>query len=354
MDRRHFIIRMGGLVATFVVLGAEVAEVLRVAGGPAVAPVTRAPIPFPNADSPVRPVPGTRPEYTSVAEHYRVDINLSAPDIDARDWRLSISGLVARPLQLTLDQLRTQYRARHQFITLECISNPVGGPLIGTTLWSGPSFRDVLATAQPEPSARYAHVLAEDGFEESVSLEKIQSDPRVILAYDWNGDPLPAEHGFPLRVYVPDLYGMKQPKWITEIVLVPDVVPGYWVKRGWDKEAIRRTTSVIDTVATGDLQRRGGVTYVPVGGIADAGARGISKVEVQVDDGPWNAAELRRPLSDLAWVLWRYEWPWREGAHTFAVRAYDGDGVLQTTERNPTFPSGATGIHTKSANVLPV
>ena len=283
-----------------------------------------------------------------------MDIDLSPPTIDAKAWRLAISGLVARPLQLTIDQLRTQFRARHQFITLECISNPVGGPLIGTTLWSGPSFRDVLAMAQPQATARFAHLLAEDGFEESVSLEKIQSDPRVLLAYDWNGEPLPAAHGFPLRVYVPDLYGMKQPKWITDIVLVPDLVPGYWVQRGWDKDAIRRTTSVIDTVGTSELQRRGGRTYVPVGGIADAGARGISKVEVQVDGGPWDAAELRRPLSELTWVLWRYEWPWREGSHTFAVRAYDGAGVLQTTEPHGTFPSGATGVHTKSANLLPV
>jgi DMSO/TMAO reductase YedYZ molybdopterin-dependent catalytic subunit len=354
MDRRHFVIRMGGLVATFVVLGAEVAEVLRVAGGPAAAPVTKAPIPFPNAGSPVRPVPGTRPEYTPVAEHYRVDIDLSPPSIDADSWRLRVSGLVDAPAQLTLDQLRTGYPKRDQFITLECISNPVGGPLIGTTLWSGPSFRDVLEAARPQPAARYAHMLAEDGFDEVVSLATVRSDPRVLLAYDWNGEPLTEPHGFPLRVYIPGLYGMKQPKWITDIVLVPDFVPGYWVTRGWDKEAVRRTTSVIDTVATGDLVRRGARTFVPVGGIADAGDRGISSVEVQVDGGPWERARLRQPLSELTWVIWRYEWPWAEGQHTFAVRAYDGDGVLQTSATNPTYPSGATGIDTKQVNILPI
>ena len=247
---------MGGLVATFIVLGAEVADILSVEGGPAVAPVTKAPIPFPNADSPVKPVPGTRPEYTPVAQHYRVDIDLTPPSIDASSWRLRISGLVARPLQLTIDQLRNDYAARQQFITLECISNPVGGPLIGTTLWSGPSLRDVLATAQPGPGANYAHMLSQDGFDEVVALSTVRSDQRVILAYDWNGQPLPTSHGFPLRVYIPDLYGMKQPKWITDIVLVPDFIPGYWVRRGWDKQAVRRTTSVIDTVATSDLQKR--------------------------------------------------------------------------------------------------
>ena len=154
-------------------------------------------------------------------------------------------------------------------------------------------------------------------------------------------------------MYVPDVYGMKQPKWITDIVLVPDFIPGYWVKRGWDATAQRRTTSVIDTVATSDVIRRGGRTFVPVGGIADAGARGISRVEVQVDDGPWEAAELRAPLSGLTWVIWRYEWPLRDGTHVFGVRAYDGDGHLQTAEQNPAYPAGATGIDTKTAAILP-
>ena len=143
---------------------------------------------------------------------------------------------------------------------------------------------------------------------------------------------------------------MKQPKWITDVVLVSSWSPGYWVTRGWDAKAIRRTTSVIDTVATDALVMRAGRTYVPVGGIADAGDRGISKVEVQVDEGPWQAAQLRAPLSGLTWVIWRYEWPFQSGEHVFKVRAYDGTGTLQTTASNPTFPSGATGIDTKQAS----
>jgi DMSO/TMAO reductase YedYZ molybdopterin-dependent catalytic subunit len=353
IDRRHFIIRMSGLVATFVVLGAEVADILAVEGGPAVAPVTKAPIPFPNADSPVKPVPGTRAEYTPVAQHYRVDIDLNPPSIDAASWRLSISGLVASPQQLTIGQLRGNYARRDQFITLECISNPIGGPLIGTTLWSGPSFRDVLATAQPQPGASYAHMLSQDGYDEVVALSTVQSDQRIILAYDWNGEPLPTAHGYPLRVYIPDVYGMKQPKWITDVVLVPDFIPGYWVTRGWSKQAICRTTSVIDTVATSYLQKRAGRTYVPVGGIADAGSRGISNVEIQVDGGPWEPAQLRQPLSSLTWVIWRYEWPWQEGEHVFGVRAYDGAGVLQTMTAQPPYPSGATGVDTMQASILP-
>ena len=140
ISRRSFVIQVGGLAATILVLGTELAEVLSVEGGPAVTALVKAPIPFPNADSPVKPVPGTRPEYTPVADHYRVDIDLSAPQIDAASWRLRISGLVGHPLTLTLDQLKVAYKPMDQFITLSCISNPLGGPLIGTTLWTGPSF----------------------------------------------------------------------------------------------------------------------------------------------------------------------------------------------------------------------
>ncbi len=134
---------------------------------------------------------------------------------------------------------------------------------------------------------------------------------------------------------------------------MPNLIAGYWVARGWDEKAQVRTTSVVDTVDTGGLVARGGQTYVPIGGIAEAGARGISKVEVQTDGGPWEAAELRQPLSPLTWVIWRYEWPWREGRHVFAVRAYDGQGRLQETAPNPPNPAGATGVDTETATVLP-
>jgi DMSO/TMAO reductase YedYZ molybdopterin-dependent catalytic subunit len=354
LSRRRFLIDVGGLVAVFIVLGAELGEVLRVKGGAGVPTAIKAPIPFPNAGSPVRPVPGTRPEYTPVAAHYRVDIDLTPPSIDERSWRLRVHGLVEHPLALSLDQIKARYAKVDQFITLQCISNPVGGPLIGTTLWTGARFRDVLADARPAASARWAHLISDDGYDEVVELSLIEEDPRIVLAYDWNGRPLPAEHGFPLRVYVPDRYGMKQPKWITDIVLTSEDIEGYWVTRGWDKQAIMRTTSVVDTVATDALVMRGGRLYVPVGGIAHAGDRGILRVEVKVDDGDWEGAELRSPLSQLTWVIWRYEWPFKEGDHVFSVRAVDGRGHPQTVEQNPTFPAGATGIDSKEAPVLPL
>jgi DMSO/TMAO reductase YedYZ molybdopterin-dependent catalytic subunit len=352
ISRRRFIIQMGGLVATIIVVGAGVGEVLRAQAAP-LPQIVKAPIPFPNATSAVQPAPGTLPEYTAVADHYRIDIDLEAPVVDGTTWRLPIDGLASNPLTLTLDQITTGFKSQEFFITLSCISNTVGGPLIGTTLWTGVPFRDILAQAQPQPTARYAHVTAADGFGEVVDLNMVMSDSRIMLVYAWNGQPLPQEHGYPLRIYVPDVHGMKQPKWIVGINLVADFIAGYWVARGWDQTARMHTTSVIDTVATDSLEVRGGHTYVPVGGIAHAGARGMSKVEVQVDNGPWEAAQLRAPLSPLTWVIWRYDWPFSKGLHQFAVRATDGQGNLQESQERSTFPSGATGIDRKSAEILP-
>ena len=351
ISRRRFLIQMGGLVATIVVVGADVGSVLRAQAAPEPQEIVKAPIPFPNRYSPVQPVPGTRPEYTAVADHYRTDIDLTLPIVDPAAWRLAISGLVATPLSLTLEEIKAGYASLDQFVTLSCISNTVGGPFIGTTLWTGVSLRDILAQAGPTATARYAHIVSEDGFDEEIDLGLINSDPRIMLTHAWNGEPLNVPHGFPVRVYIPDLYGMKQPKWITEITLVADPIPGYWVVRGWDQKAEMKATSVIDAVATDALIMRSGRIYVPVGGIAHAGAKGISKVEVQVDDGPWESAELRAPLSGLTWVIWRYEWPFAAGPHRFSVRTYDGQGRLQETEARLPPHAAATGIHEKRVNI---
>jgi DMSO/TMAO reductase YedYZ molybdopterin-dependent catalytic subunit len=159
-----------------------------------------------------------------------------------------------------------------------------------------------------------------------------------------NGVPLPAEHGFPLRIYIPNRHGMKQPKWLTRLKLTEEPGRGYWVERGWSHDAIVKTTSVIDTVGTSMML--GEARVVPIGGMAFAGARGISKVEVQADDGPWEQDELISPsVGPLTWVLWRYQWTYQRGRHRFRVRAYDGTGALQpVVERGPR-PDGASGIH---------
>jgi len=162
---------------------------------------------------------------------------------------------------------------------------------------------------------------------------------------------LSVDHGFPLRVWIPDRYGMKQPKWITGLEVVDEYQEGYWVERGWDEVAQVKTTSVIDTVAVEALVEQGDQTLVPIGGIAFSGARGISKVEVRVDGGSWQAAQLRAPLSETTWMIWRYDWPFEEGEHTFEVRCSEGDGTPQIEEMQRSRPNGASGIHSWEENI---
>jgi hypothetical protein len=252
--------------------------------------------------------------------------------------------LVDNPLTLTIDDLKTGYDPLHQYITLACISNPIGGDLTSTTRWTGARLKEVLADAKPQAAATHIKITSQDGFYETVALDLIESDERIMLTYNWDGIPLLYEHGFPLRVYVPDRYGMKQPKWITDIELMDHDEDGYWVVRSWDKVAQMRATSVVDVVAGDMTYEQDGQVMVPVGGIAHAGARGISKVEVRVDDGDWTEAKLRSPLSQTTWVIWRYDWPFEAGKHTFAVRCYEGDGTTQITDTHAPHPSGATGI----------
>ena len=166
-----------------------------------------------------------------------------------------------------------------------------------------------------------------------------------MLCYAWDSMPLTPEHGFPLRIYIPDLYGMKQPKWIVSLEAMGHWEAGYWVARGWDKTARMKAASVIDTVGA-NIAAADSVSaaVISVGGIAHAGARGVSKVEIRVDDGAWLPAQLRAPLSGLTWVLWRYDWPFQAGQHTFTVRCFEGDGTPQIETKSSPRPGGATGL----------
>lgn len=347
LDRRRFLIRVGGASAAITVVGAGLSLMRRTGGTqPALNDTWSATHSLPNADDPVQPAPGTRPELTPLDDHYRIDINTSSPRLDEAGWRLEIGGLVGRPVTLTLEELRSRYAPLHQFVTLACISNRIGGPLTSTTRWTGVPLRDVLRDVGLHDEASHLVIRSADGFHETVARELFDADERVMLTYAWDGIPLLREHGFPLRIYIPDRYGMKQPKWITSLEAVDEWEAGYWVGRNWDREARMRATAVIDTVATDMmLAEAGAETLVPIGGIAHAGARGISRVELRVDDGPWLEARLRTPLSQTTWVLWRFDWPFREGRHTFTVRCVDGNGVEQIEAERPVRPSGATGLH---------
>ena len=364
LDRRQFLVRMGVTTATITVAGAGIGRVMagserdrleaelaamkdRVAESAAAGMIE-----LPNEDDPVKPALGTRPEYTAVRDHYKIFIRSQPSIIDGDTYTLPITGLVENPMSLTLDDIRARYEPRSEFVTLSCISNRIGGDLISTTYWTGASLQDILADLKPLPNAAHLFIESDDGFFETVSLDLIASDPRIMLAYNWDGRPIPFDHGFPLRIWLPDRYGMKQPKWITSIEVIDEYKPGYWVVRDWDEIARMHATAVIDTVAIDAVVEDGDNKLIPVGGIAHAGARGISKVEVRVDeDGPWHEAQLRKPLSDTTWVIWRYDWPFEEGSHTFEVRTFEADGTPQIEEVNPPRPSGATGIHSKSATV---
>jgi DMSO/TMAO reductase YedYZ molybdopterin-dependent catalytic subunit len=270
---------------------------------------------LPNADAAVVPVPGTRAEFTRLEDHYRIDTDTRPPEIDPGRWRLTVDGLVERPRSFALAELRAM-PPMHQFVTLSCISNPVGGDLIGTTRWSGVSLQHLAPALALKASATHLRVTSADGFHEAVALDIIRSDPRVMLAYEWDGVPLSGEHGFPLRLYVPDLYGMKQPKWIVGIDAIDHWEPGFWVVRGWDRDGHVRTTAAVDAVV-----RRGDVTEV--GGFAYAGARAISRVDVRADEGEWQPASIREAMSATTWVLWRAEFRLRPGQHRFEARAFD-------------------------------
>jgi DMSO/TMAO reductase YedYZ molybdopterin-dependent catalytic subunit len=354
LDRRRFLIRLGAASAVITVTGAGL-DLLAdrrnaatsgeagTSGVPAAGRASEAMAKRRSANL-VEPPPGTRPEMTAVEDHYLIDINPRPPAVDVETWRLPISGLVDSPTEFTLDDIRNDFEPVERWVTLSCISNRLAGDLIGTTKWTGASLQALLDEVGVQDEATHIEIKSVDGYHETVDLDLVREEPRIMLAYDWDDMPLTRAHGSPLRIWIPDRFGMKQPRWISSIELTSEDRPGYWVERGWDKEAIVKTTSVIDVVSavtTGP----DGADIVPVGGMAYSGARGISRVELRVDGGEWQPAEIREPLSDTTWVLWRFDWPFASGKHTFEVRCFEADGTEQILKMAEHRPSGATGIH---------
>ena len=297
----------------------------------------RRPSPAP-ADADFANVPGLTKEVTSTAAHYVVDEEIIDPDIDPDTWRLSVAGLVESPLSLTYDELRA-YPAVERYQTLECISNKVGGHLISTAKWIGVPLHLILEDAGVKPGAVEVVFRASGGYSDSHSLE-VSMDESTLIAVGMNGHVLPRAHGFPARLLTVGTYGMKNPKWLTEIEVVDEPYLGFWEQRGWTKAAIVKTGSRIDIPRDG----ASGET-VTIGGYAFAGARGISKVEVSVDDGDtWNAATLKTPLSDYTWTLWLYEWsPDGTKRGPIVARAFDGAGRPQPPTVLDPFPNGSSG-----------
>ncbi|BAS28586.1 molybdopterin-binding oxidoreductase [Limnochorda pilosa] len=286
---------------------------------------------------------GAVPWITPNRDFYRVSKNLFDPRVSARDWRLRIDGNVERPLELRHEDLAGLEAQVEPFTTLSCISNPIGGDLIGNARWGGVPLRSLLERARLRPGVVDLRFEAADGYTDSIPLEKALH-PETLLAWEMNGERLPPDHGFPARLIVPGIYGMKNVKWITRIEAVNEDYKGYWEVRGWSDTAVTRTLSRIDVPRNGQTVGPGPVYAA---GIAFAGDRGISRVEVSFDGGAtWREAELEPVPTGLTWVRWLIEWqPAEPGRYTLAVRAYDGRGERQEETSSNPLPEGATGLH---------
>ena len=300
-------------------------------------------------------------EITPTYLFYRIDINPIVPEVDVNSWNLLIKGMVGNPLKLSYEEIKSM-SSIEEFVTLECISNKIGGDLTGTALWKGVRLKDILEKSKILPGVKYIVFRCSDGYDVGIPLDKGLKN-ETILAYEMNLAPLTSKHGFPVRAIVPGLYGMMNPKWITEIELVDKVYEGYWQRNGWSNIAEYNTGSSIvipgqapirnrfrDLDETSNTNSRSSGKRVPIAGIAFGGDRGISKVEVSTDGGTtWKTATIKEPLSRYTWVLWTAGFI-PEGVENYqiVVRSTDKNGKVQTSELNQPFPDGATGYHTIS------
>jgi DMSO/TMAO reductase YedYZ molybdopterin-dependent catalytic subunit len=292
---------------------------------------------------------GASPELTPVGNFYVVSKNIVDPSVDAQGWALSVGGSVQKPLRLSLSDLRALTGAT-EYVTMECISNNVGGAQMSTGSFTGVRLSELLAMAGPKANGTWAAFKARDGYTESIPMSLVQGAPEIIVAYELDGAPLPMRHGFPARMIIPGHYGMKGPKWLDSIDLVSHESGGFWELQGWDHNAIVKTTARIDVPRDGDLVKLG---QISVAGVAFAGTRGISKVELSTDGGStWQSAPFTAPLSPLTWVLWTFDWtPTHEGPYRLMSRAVDGTGSAQDSRTAASYPSGASGYHTIQVNI---
>ena len=306
-------------------------------------PTSPEPVAIEGFDSDFQPAANTRPLVTSNEDFYRIDIYTRTPTFARSNWSMQVGGMVDRELSFSIDEIE-RLPMHEMYGTLQCISNEVGGELISTTRWTGVPLAEVLDLAGLQPGARDVVFHAPGGYDDSIPIEKAL-EPTTLLTYGMNGVPLPAAHGFPLRAYIPDIYGMKNVKWITRIEVTDRDHEGYWQRRGWSDIAIIKTTSAWDLVGG---RRTGRVTIGEdiIGGIAFAGNRGISAVEWRRNDSDvWTPAELEDQLNDTTWRRWKANLGLEPGSYFLEVRAFDGAGDPQPEKRTPTHPDGAGGYH---------
>lgn len=281
---------------------------------------------------------------TDNSEFYRIDTALVVPELNPEEWSLRIHGLVENEVLIDMSELLSLPLEEHH-ITLACVSNPVGGDLLGTATWLGYPVRELLARANPLPEADMVLSRSSDGFTASTPLEALTDSRSSLLAVGMNGEPLPAQHGFPARLVVPGLYGyVSATKWVVELEVTRfDLATAYWTDRGWDERGPVLVSSRIDVPRALETLSAGDVV---IAGSAWAQHVGIEAVEVQVDDGEWEPADLASEVSADTWRQWRYVFPDAEpGRHWVSVRAVTADGEVQTGERQDPIPNAATGRH---------
>ncbi len=292
------------------------------------------------AEQTFRLLKGMPDEVTPAGQFYQVSKNFFDPTVDVKKWTLEVTGMVNKPLRLSLEEFQRAAAPVERYHTFECISNEVGGDLIGNAKWKGIRMKDVLDLAGLKPGVTTIIMRSVDGYAESVPLD-VAVEPTTLLAFEMNGAPIPQKHGAPVRVLIMNRYGMKQPKWLTSIEAANHDFTGYWEQQGWSKQAIVKTNSAFK-VETKDGAR------LALGGWAFAGSRGIAKVEVSADGGKtWMEAAVKPALGQNTWQFWSLEWqPPRKGEYALRVRATDGTGALQPEAPEPTLPDGAQGYHT--------
>ena len=275
---------------------------------------------------------------------YRIDTALLVPRVSVDSWRLRIDGLVDNPLEFTFDDLAARDLVE-EYVTIACVSNPVGGSYVGNAKWTGVPLSELLNEAKPTREAEQVVGWSVDRWASGFPIEAVFDGREPLVAIAMNDEPLPARHGFPARLIVPGLYGyVSATKWLERIELTTwEGFDSYWVPRGWDKEGPIQTASRIDVPRDGGRVEPGEVVAA---GVAWAPLKEIALVEVQLDGGDWIEAEVTEPLSDKAWVQWKAPLTLAEGDHTLAVRATDGTGDVQTSVERGSLPSAATGHHT--------
>ncbi len=356
LDRRRFLAALG-VSAGVALVGAGVARAMGAVQS--AANTVRQAIALPTPAVAAAPIPagaeigvrGVSALVTPNGSFYRIDTALQVPIIDAETWRLRITGMVEEEIELSYADLLA-LPLQESVITLMCVSNEVGGSLIGNAVWLGYPIREVLKRAKPMAGADMVLSRTDDGFTASSPLSVLLEEDRdCLLAVGMNGEPLPLEHGFPVRMVVPGLYGyVSATKWVTELKVTRFAFEAaYWTQRGWSPLGPVKTSSRIDTPKLGRQVEAG---TVPVAGVAWAQHTGIDRVEVRVDGGAWNRARLATAISTDTWVQWVWEWDATPGNHVLEVRATDAAGQTQSEQRVDVVPDGAEGYHTITVTVV--